>query len=205
MSTWIKLLDTFPDHPDVVELSDKAFRAFVEGLCYCSRHLTDGDLPSAIVRRRLGVSDDVAAELAAAGLWAPSDGGWRVVNYTRHQRSRAEIEAIRESARDRQRRRRARFADPFDDDSRDVTRDATVTHGGVTQPETETETDNPPTPLRPVTRDNAPALVVVPDTVDGWGADPLVPTRIAEVRAAMTRAHGVSGAVGEAFTGGDPA
>lgn len=102
MSTWIKLLDTFPEHPDVLDLSDAAFRAYVEALCYCSRNLTDGDMTAAAVLRRLGVRPKVADELVAVGLWATSPDGYVIVNYTKHQRSRDEVDKLRERGNRRQ-------------------------------------------------------------------------------------------------------
>jgi 5-methylcytosine-specific restriction endonuclease McrA len=101
VSTWIKLLDTFPEHPDVLDLTDAAFRAYVEALCYCSRNLTDGAMTDAAVRR-LGIRPKVTAELVDAGLWARSSDGYVVVNYTKHQRSRDEVETLRERGTRRQ-------------------------------------------------------------------------------------------------------
>jgi hypothetical protein len=40
--TWVRLDDQFPDHPKVVNLSDRAFRLHVWGICYSARFLTDG-------------------------------------------------------------------------------------------------------------------------------------------------------------------
>ena len=64
--TWVRLDDRFPEHPKIVGLSDRAFRAHVTGLAYCARYLTDGTVPrGALPARR------VLVELVAAGLWAP--------------------------------------------------------------------------------------------------------------------------------------
>lgn len=96
MTTWIKLLDTFPEHPDVLDISDSAFRAYVEALCYSSRNLTDGEITTGAAFRRLGVRKRDATELVDAGLWATSPDGFVIVNYTKHQRSRDEVERHRE-------------------------------------------------------------------------------------------------------------
>ena len=37
-STFIKLDDTTPDHPKVDGLSNAAFRAWIEAICYCSEY-----------------------------------------------------------------------------------------------------------------------------------------------------------------------
>jgi hypothetical protein len=176
VSTWVKLLDTFPEHPDVLDLSDAAFRAFVEGLCFCSRNLTDGALTASAVRR-MGVRAKAADELVAAGLWEATASGFVVVHYLRHQRGRDQINREKASNRLRQQRHRA-AADPAmpplpPPPSR---RDMPVSHTDVTAPDTETDTDTPLTPLRSIDRDPT-----------GWGADPAVPDHLAAVRKAMQR------------------
>jgi hypothetical protein len=45
--SWVRLDDSFPEHPKVIALTDAAFRAHVRGLCYAGRFLTDG-----LTRRR---------------------------------------------------------------------------------------------------------------------------------------------------------
>ena len=49
--TWLRIDDCMPDHPKVDGLSDRAFRAHVTGLCYCARHLTDGNVPQTVADR----------------------------------------------------------------------------------------------------------------------------------------------------------
>lgn len=100
MSTWIKLMDSMADHPDVVGLSDSAFRSYVQAMFYSSRHKTDGWVPLAAERSVMRRSRD-AAELVDAGRLVERSDGWLIVNYLEHQRSRAQIEAEREAARKR--------------------------------------------------------------------------------------------------------
>jgi hypothetical protein len=173
VSTWIKLLDTFPEHPDVLDLTNTAFRAYVEALCYCSRNLTDGAMTDAAVRR-LGIRPKVTAELVQAGLWSPTVAGFEVVNYTKHQRTKAQVEGEKASNRLRQQRHRA-AADPSlpPPETPMSRRDTPVTNGDVTAPETETEADTPLTPLPEPCRDEP----------YGWAAkDPEVPTHIDDAR-----------------------
>ncbi len=40
--SWIKLDDALPSNRKIKDLSDRAFRLYVYGLCYCGRDLTDG-------------------------------------------------------------------------------------------------------------------------------------------------------------------
>ena len=68
---WVRLDDAFPQHPKVIGLTDRAFRAHVEGLCYAARYLTDGHLPHGFT----GQYADVLDELTAAGVWRRGAGG----------------------------------------------------------------------------------------------------------------------------------
>jgi hypothetical protein len=91
--TWVKLDDHFDEHEKVVGLSEAAFRAFVEGLCYCSRNLTDGRIPAAKLKRLTRTR--TAGELVDAGLWHPNGDGVRVHDYLEFQPSSATIRAKR--------------------------------------------------------------------------------------------------------------
>lgn len=90
---WAKLDDRFPDHPKVVALSDRAFRAYVTALCYCAAHLTDGAFPATVGRRLAGVKG--TKELLSAGLWLEQPGGYEVHDYLVYNPSREEVEAKR--------------------------------------------------------------------------------------------------------------
>lgn len=119
--TWIKLDDTLPNNPKILPLSDKAFRLYIEGLCYANQYLTDGFLAQAVVNRL--DSDNAAQELLTAGLWIEVDLGMQIHDYCEHQTSRKVVEAKREQVRNR------------------VTRYREKSNAHVTLPETETETE----------------------------------------------------------------
>lgn len=87
--TWIALDDRFGDNPKVAPLSDKAFRAYVEALCYCGGARTNGYIPKNVATRWV-VSVN---ELIAAGLWERTDVGFHVHDYLKYQRTKAQIEA----------------------------------------------------------------------------------------------------------------
>lgn len=129
--TWVKLDDTCPDHPAIVGLSDAAFACWVRGLCYASRHLTDGLLPRTALRS-LG-TPKAARELEEAGRWESVDGGWQIHGYEERQRTRGQVELERTKWKERQNRHRS--VTPA---SR---RDKPVSHAGVTPPELETEVE----------------------------------------------------------------
>lgn len=92
---WVKVDDTFPDHPKALDLTLAAKGLWLEGLCYVNRQQTDGALPAAFLRR---VGDDDARrsadELVAAGLWHATETGWAIHDYLDHQRSREQIATI---------------------------------------------------------------------------------------------------------------
>lgn len=92
---WVRLEDNFDEHPKVVDLTDAGFRAFVAGLCYCSRNLTDGYIPAAKVNQ-LVTRPRVEKELLEVGLWVRCDGGVKVHGYLDYQPAKTEVEAKRE-------------------------------------------------------------------------------------------------------------
>jgi hypothetical protein len=96
--TYVKIADSMPDHPKVVRLSDSAFRLWVEAICYCSRHLTDGVISPAALRK-VG-PPKAARELAEAGLLEVHGPDWLVHDYLQHQRSAAEVAAAVEQRRE---------------------------------------------------------------------------------------------------------
>jgi hypothetical protein len=97
--TWIKLNDNVPRHPKIAGLSHRAFRAWVNALCYASEFLTDGVLPVAFL---VTVPRKVQIELIDVGLWrSDTDGTIRVHDYLKHQNSKAHVERERRRNFDR--------------------------------------------------------------------------------------------------------
>lgn len=95
--TWIKLDDSFPDNPKIVEAPPGAVTLYIFGLCYASRHLTDGHLTRSAVAKfgvhKWGRSADV---LVTLGLWEQTDNGWRIHDYLDYQRSAEEVRKLSE-------------------------------------------------------------------------------------------------------------
>jgi hypothetical protein len=91
----IRLTNTIMENPKIVGLTDKAFRAFIGTLCYCSRQETDGKIirPAA----RVLATPAVLRELVTAGLLEVDDVDYRIHDYLKHQRSSDEIAAFRAS------------------------------------------------------------------------------------------------------------
>lgn len=98
--TYIRLHDGMPDHPKVVGLSDRAFRLYVEAMCWCSRYLTDGVVPDPAMKSLRRWSPAAQRELTAARLVENgTPAGWIVHDYAQHQRTSAEVAEFRESRR----------------------------------------------------------------------------------------------------------
>lgn len=138
--TWVKLDDSFPNHPKVLAAGENAAWLYVCGLCYCSQHLTDGFIPAAALSRLTSLSGvrKLAQRLVEVGLWLSAPGGWHVHDYDAHQRTRAQVEAERDGAAARMRRMRDARRDGVTGGASDAVTSGEVT-GGVTARESETE------------------------------------------------------------------
>ena len=108
---WIKIDDSFPDHPKIVELSDKAFRVHISGLCYCGKYLTDGKVPMRIAARFADDDVSILAELTTVGLWKEDlpNNGFVIHDYLTHQTSKEQVEHKRQTLRERQKRYREKL------------------------------------------------------------------------------------------------
>src|SRR3989442_1137875 len=94
---WVKLDDSFAEHPKILALSDAAFRLHVRALCYCGRYLTDGLIPRSFVG-----GSRAWRELLAAGLWdTHAEGGWQIHDWLDYQPTRDAVTQRRETDRER--------------------------------------------------------------------------------------------------------
>jgi hypothetical protein len=116
MATWLKIDDTMVENPKCVDLSPFAWTLWLHGVSYCSRNLTDGHIPQAMLPRLTSITDPgrAADELVDAGMWHATEDGYEVHDYLDHQRSRSDVEADRAKATERQRRSRANRSDVTD-------------------------------------------------------------------------------------------
>jgi hypothetical protein len=98
MSTYAKIEHSLYDNPKIVGLSCEAFRAYVEGILYSGKNLTDGFLDERIVSRMWGVQ--VAEELTTNDPTNPSwervEGGWLIYGFTERQNTKEDVDAMRE-------------------------------------------------------------------------------------------------------------
>lgn len=91
--TWVRVDEGMTEHPKVAQLSDAAFRVYVESLCYCNRNLTDGFVPTTIAHQR---TKKRAAELVTAGVWDIAPGGYQIHDFHDYQPTKAEVLELRE-------------------------------------------------------------------------------------------------------------
>lgn len=86
--SWLKLDDKAPRHPKVASLTDRAFRWWIQGLCYASEFLTNGLLPPIFWKQ---VPKQNRAELTDQRLWDWDDPNYQIHDYLSHQSSRETV------------------------------------------------------------------------------------------------------------------
>ena len=131
--TWIKLDDSFPDHPKVIGLSNDAFRLHIEALCYCGRFLTDGFVPMGVTSKLANGNMALVVELSEAGLWRemPTRNGFDIHDYLTYQSSKAQVEADKEANRNRVKKHQEK--------TNGITN--ALTNAFLMEPDTDTDTD----------------------------------------------------------------
>ena len=102
MSTYAKIEHSLYDNPKIVGLSCEAFRAYVEGILYSGKNLTDGFLDERIVARMWGVQ--VAEELTnndpTNPSWQRVDGGWLIYGFTERQNTKEHVESVKKKRKE---------------------------------------------------------------------------------------------------------
>lgn len=94
MTNWIKVHNSMPQHPKLLRAGDRAAWLQVCGLCYANEHLTDGFIPRhalPVVAPGVRGAEKLARLLVDVGMWDEVDDGWRIHDYTDHQRSAEEV------------------------------------------------------------------------------------------------------------------
>lgn len=100
-------------HPKLVDLSDKAFRAWINGITYAAGFSTGGQLTEA-QQRLVGASSRQRDELVAANLWEMNGDGVRIHDWDDHNGKRDARKAA-----DRERKRAARLLERPQDSPRE--------------------------------------------------------------------------------------
>jgi hypothetical protein len=109
--TWVRIDDSFTDHPKVLAAGPLAALLQLRALCYSSRHLTDGFIPAGAVQGliadlghpRSEASGQASAQglawpeaMVEAGLWEKKKAGFLIHDYLNYNWSRDQILANRE-------------------------------------------------------------------------------------------------------------
>jgi hypothetical protein len=101
--TWVKIDDSFPDHPKIKGLKDDEFRLYMTALCYSSRYLTDGVIPLNIIRTFIesrSKSSRISA-LVDANLWEIVADNILILSYSEYQFTKERVESERKLAAER--------------------------------------------------------------------------------------------------------
>lgn len=111
--TWTKVDDSFADHPKVMALGrDRIVGVglWTAAACYCSRHLTDGFVPTAAAE---GFGHGrVWGRLVEVGLVDRVTGGYQLHDWLDYNPPRDKVLRDRQEAKDRMRRNRSPEVQP---------------------------------------------------------------------------------------------
>lgn len=107
---WVRLDESFADHPKIERAGPLAAWLHVAALCYCSRHLTDGRIPKPKAHRLVDIPDpaDHVSALLREGIWTEDGPDYVIHDYLDYQPSRQDVEAERSAARTRMAKHRQR-------------------------------------------------------------------------------------------------
>ena len=140
--TYVKVDDGIFSHPRMLSVHPLARLLWVAGLCHAGQHVTDGVVPRSvlpILSAQTSATAKHAAQLVDAGLWEECAEGWRIRNWSKHNRTAAEVDAERERWRRQKRGQRQR---PVPDTSTvDTAGTPPKSPPGVPLPETEAEAE----------------------------------------------------------------
>lgn len=167
-----RLFAPFPiemdEHPKIIGLSDRAFRAIIEATFYSRRMLTDGFLDERVVLRRWG--QDAADELSSNDPQRPSwnrvEGGWQIHDFDKHHPLRAEIEAKRADVSEkRSQAGRIGAAKRWQGDGKPEASDSSETES-----QTETETTTSKEVVARKRASTVPLKFKIDDSMRSWAA-----------------------------------
>ena len=90
---YITVTNDMPENAKIEALSDKAFRCLITLWCWCSRNESDGKVPESVWLKR--TTPKARTELLIEMVEPIKDGVFFMHDYLQHQRSKAEIAALR--------------------------------------------------------------------------------------------------------------
>ena len=97
--TYVRIDDNMPWNPKVARLSLVAFRVYVGSICYAGQNTTDGKIERAVLTLIPYASAKAIKELVTGGLWEEIPEGWFIHDYLLYNRSRAQIDEMKEQRR----------------------------------------------------------------------------------------------------------
>jgi hypothetical protein len=92
--SWFKVDDSLAFHAKTVAAGNAAMGLWLRAGAWCAQQLTDGRVPTHMVRA-LGGTSSAANALVDAGLWLRDDDGYRFHDWADYQPSAAEVHADR--------------------------------------------------------------------------------------------------------------
>lgn len=93
--TWLKIDDSFYDHPKVFDAPDCAVALWTRAGTWSARNLTDGFVPSGMPARLCDDPDTAVRELVRRGLWIRTTGGYQFHDWGDYQPSSASVKDLR--------------------------------------------------------------------------------------------------------------
>jgi hypothetical protein len=100
MAEWARLDVNFFRHPQVSRLKVPEQMRYLAMILYAQEHETDGHVEDCCLKW-CDTTGRQAEAMEAAGLLDRTADGWQIVGFLNHQKSRDEMQAEREAARDR--------------------------------------------------------------------------------------------------------
>lgn len=126
---WAKLDDGFWSNPKVLAAGNEAAGVYARCIAYCAAHLTDGRVPSEVVKFMAGSSRKVVPNLLANGLLEEGSSGFQIPDYLVYNPSKEEVQKKRKADAKRQAEHRSRKKSP--DESR---RDTSASRAAPSRP-----------------------------------------------------------------------
>jgi hypothetical protein len=115
---WFAVDSGIWSHPKFVLLPDSAQALWLRAGSWCVGHLTDGFVPNRVLRT-LRARKRTIEHLIEAGLWEEAEDGYQFHDWSKYQRTRAQVEAEREAWADKKRRQRGVSRGDSDSERRD--------------------------------------------------------------------------------------
>jgi len=105
--SWVKVDDLIYDHPKFWMLDSRresALFLYVFALCWCSRNLSDGEIPKSVIHVQKRGAKTTCEKMVEVGLFEDNGRSYMVHDYLKYNRSREQVTALRTAASHRKER-----------------------------------------------------------------------------------------------------